>query len=96
MKERKGRLAGEKRFARQVQHHARILPDRIEQDRVAEFGNYLAHNADRLGFEALQMFGQEPSGYGLTTTVVRQAAGAGCAGPLLAPRRLAINAASVS
>jgi hypothetical protein len=60
-----------------VQHHARILPDRIEQDRVPEFGSHLTHNADRLGFEALQVFGQEPSGEGLAMTAVRQAAGAG-------------------
>jgi hypothetical protein len=62
MEQRKRQRAGKERFAGQMQQHARIFADRIEHDRVAEFGYDLAHNTDRFGFEALQMSGQETAG----------------------------------
>jgi hypothetical protein len=55
MKQRKGRFAGIERLAREMQHDARILADRIQHDRLAELGHDLAHGADRLGFEPVQM-----------------------------------------
>ena len=65
MQQWKWRFRGKERLLRKVQHHARILADRIQQNRVTEFGDDLAHDADRLGFEALQMIGQDPRLRGL-------------------------------
>ncbi len=58
VQQRKRRLRGKERFHRQVQHHAGVFPDRIQHDRVAELGGYLAHDADRFGLETLQVLGE--------------------------------------
>ena len=59
-----GGFAGMEGLERQVQHDARILADRIEHDRIAEFGRDLAHDLDRLGFELAQMRREPPLGLG--------------------------------
>jgi hypothetical protein len=51
------RLDRTKSFLRDVQHHARILADRIEQDRLAKLGHRFAHDGDRLGLEPLEVWG---------------------------------------
>src|SRR5208282_1578267 len=50
-------LSGIKCLARQMHHNSRILADRIKHHRVTELRYYLAHDADRLGFQTLQMLG---------------------------------------
>src|SRR5260370_33477043 len=64
VEERKRRLGRKERLARQMQHDARILADRIEHHRVAELRHHLAHDADRFGFETLQMTGAQTRGRG--------------------------------
>jgi hypothetical protein len=55
MEQRERRRRGMERLARQVQHHRRILADRIEHDRTLRLGHDLAHDMDRFGFEAVEM-----------------------------------------
>src|SRR6185437_3782471 len=46
------------RLERHMQHHARVLADRVEHHRIGELGSDLAHDLDRLGLEPLQMSGE--------------------------------------
>ena len=66
MEQREGQLAREEGLQREMQHHARILADRIEHHRIGELGRDLADDGDRLGFEPLEM-GREGAGHGLFT-----------------------------
>ena len=52
VQQRERRLARRESLVREVQHHARILADRIEHHRVFELGHGLAHDIDRLRLEA--------------------------------------------
>jgi hypothetical protein len=47
-----------------MQHYARILADRVEHDRAAEFGHYLAHYLDRFGFKPPQVPGEDVARWG--------------------------------
>jgi hypothetical protein len=40
---------------RQVQHHRRVLADRVEHDRVSALGGPLADDVDAFGLEPLKM-----------------------------------------
>ncbi len=55
MEERERQPARVECLARDVQHHARILADRIEHHRTPECGGHLAHDADQLSFKLAQM-----------------------------------------
>ena len=57
VQQRKRRFAGMERLHRQVQQHRRVLADRIQHDRLAEFGRDLAHDRDAFSLELLQMAG---------------------------------------
>ena len=52
-----GRIEG---LDRQVQHHPRVLADRIEHDRVVERRGHLADDLDGLGLEPAQVVRQGP------------------------------------
>lgn len=52
----KWRLAGRKNLHRQMQQHRRILADRIQHHRLAEFRRHLAQD-DAFGFQPLQVVG---------------------------------------
>ena len=54
-----GSGAGEERLLRQMQHHRRILADRIEHHRPLRLGDRLAQDVDALGLEPVEM-GQLP------------------------------------
>src|SRR5438105_14974657 len=57
MKQAKRQLGWGERLASKMQHHARILTDRVEHDGVAELGHDLAHDPDCFGLQALQVRG---------------------------------------
>ena len=50
-----GGLAGVERLHRQMQHHRRILADRIQHHRRAAFRHHLADDVDAFVFQAAQM-----------------------------------------
>ena len=55
VQERERHAAGVEGLARQVREHRRVLPDRVEHDRVAELGRHLADDVDRLRLEGLEV-----------------------------------------
>ncbi|MEH2487080.1 hypothetical protein V1280_003019 [Bradyrhizobium sp. AZCC 2230] len=57
MEQREGEPGGMKRLHRHMEHHARILADRIEHDRLFELGDHIAHDLDRFSLEAAEMSG---------------------------------------
>ena len=55
IEERKRKPARRERLARQMQHHRRVLADRIQHDRPLRGRRHLANDVDRLGLERLEM-----------------------------------------
>ena len=55
VQQRERQRAGEERLLRQVQHHRRILADRIEHHRLVGLGDRLAQDVDALGLEPVEM-----------------------------------------
>src|SRR5450631_2388521 len=55
MQQRERNPGREESLACQMQHDTGILADRIEHDRLAEFGRNLAQDLDRFSLEATQM-----------------------------------------
>lgn len=55
MQQRKGRACREERLLGKVEHHGRILADRIEHHRLFGLGNDFAQDVDAFGFEPLQV-----------------------------------------
>jgi hypothetical protein len=55
VQQRKRRLAGKKRFQRQLQHDCRILSDGIEHYRPLKFCCYLADDVDAFRFKLFQV-----------------------------------------
>jgi hypothetical protein len=49
MQQREGQRRGIEGLAGKVQHHGRILADRIEHHRPGGFGHRFAHDVDALG-----------------------------------------------
>jgi hypothetical protein len=55
VKEREGEAPRRERLLRESDEHRRILPDRIEQDRLLKLGRDLAEDVDALGLELTEM-----------------------------------------
>ncbi|MNW05298.1 hypothetical protein D3C71_2015310 [compost metagenome] len=55
MHHRKRQFAREEGFARQMQHHGRILADRVQHHRVIELGGHLTNDVDALRLQLFQM-----------------------------------------
>ena len=55
VEQRKGQRAREESLLREVEHHRRILADRIEHHRLVRLGDRLAQDMDALGLEPVEM-----------------------------------------
>ena len=55
VQQRKWRRRGMEGLARQMQHHRRILADRVQHHRLFGLGDHFPEDVDALGFKALQM-----------------------------------------
>ena len=83
MQQGEGQLARVECLQRQMQQHADILPDGIEQYRAAERASTFAQNANRFGFKAREMgcqasqaghyFASQPPSTGSAMPVVKLA-----------------------
>ncbi len=53
--QREGRLGRVERLQRQLDHHGRVLADRVQHDRILELRGHLADDVNALGLQLLQM-----------------------------------------
>jgi hypothetical protein len=64
VKQRKRQIGGIEGLERQMQRHARVLADGVEQHGIAELRRHFADDADRLGLQLSELRRQDPGGAG--------------------------------